>query len=68
MESLENIEVASVANLSVPADVDESFATEMEVVQQAHEPVAGSGVDPLRAEARDSGVAGAWCQGCPKVT
>ena len=48
MEHLESIEVDS-----VPADVSESIATEVEVVQQAPGPMAGPGVDPLRAEARD---------------
>jgi len=68
MEHFKSIEVDSVAILAVPVDVDESIATEVEVVQQMPGPVAVPGVDSLRAEARESGAAGKWCRGLPKVT
>jgi len=66
IQPLENIEVDSVANLHVLVDVDESFATEVEVAQQAPGPVAGLGMEPLGAEARDPGVAGARRWGLPQ--
>jgi len=68
MEHLESVDVDSVADLTVPVDIDESitFTTEAEVTQQVPWPVAGPGMDPSRAEARDLAVAGA--RGCPKVT
>jgi len=66
MEPLKNIEVDSVADLTVPVDVDESFAEEAEVAQQVPGPLAGPGVDPLGAEATDPGVVGTRRRGLPQ--
>jgi len=57
MEQFERVEVDSVTDFTVA-----------EVAQQASGPMSGPGVDPLEIEARDSGVAGAWHQGCPTMT
>jgi len=50
---------------ALPVDADMPFAVEMGVVQQAPGPVAGTGMEPLGAEAMDPGMAGARHRGLP---
>ena len=67
MEHLENVEVDSIADLTVTVDVDKLVATGLEVAQQAPGHLAGPGVDPLEAEvASDLALAGAQCQELPQ--